>query len=204
MPLTMKYLLTALLSYLLGGVNGAIIISRLFFGSDVREQGSKNAGLTNFYRCYGKKGAAFVLLIDLAKGMCSVLLGEKLLAAVGESVFGGALGMLFCIIGHMFPIYFRFRGGKGVLTGVGALLALDWRIGIMEFLIFVLLLVIWRYVSLGSVAAALLLPAEAWLLGYELSVVVLLSLAGALVVWKHRSNLGRLFRGEENRFVWKK
>ena len=199
MSSTIFYVLTALAGYLLGGVNGAIIISRLCYGSDVREMGSKNAGLTNFYRCYGKKLVLPVLLTDLGKGMISVLLGEKLLDAAGAELYGGAVGMVFCILGHMFPVYFRFRGGKGVLTGVGALLMLDWRIALVSLGIFLALLLVSHYVSLGSVAAAGLMPLEAWLFGHDLPVILMLLFCGALVVWKHRSNLGRLIRGEENK-----
>ena len=199
MSSTMGYVLTALVSYLLGGINGAIIISRLFYGSDVREKGSRNAGLTNFYRCYGKKLVLPVLLIDLSKGMISVLLGKRLLATAGVSICGGALGLLAGILGHMFPLYFHFRGGKGVLSGVGALLMLDWRIALAAMAVFMLLVAIWHYVSLGSVTAAALLPLEAWLFGHDLPVIMMLLICGFLVVWKHRSNLGRLIRGEESK-----
>ena len=199
MPPLIFYLLTALISYLLGSVNGAIIISRLCYGSDVREQGSRNAGLTNFYRCYGKKLVLPVLLIDLGKGMASVLLGRRLLAAAGAEMSGAAAGMLSCIIGHMFPVYFHFRGGKGVLTGLGAMLMLDWRLGLASVIVFSLLLSIWHYVSLGSVTAAALMPLEAWLLGHEPPVILMIFISGFLVVWKHGSNLGRLVRGEENK-----
>ena len=204
MSQTSAFILTALLGYILGGANGAIIVSRFCYRQDVRELGSGNAGLTNFYRCFGKKWVAPVILTDLGKGMISVLLGRTLLSVWGQGDCGGAVGMLCCILGHMYPLFFGFRGGKGVLTCLGAFFVLDWRMAAVGLSVFLLVVAIWRYVSLGSVLAALLTPVVSRLLGHSLTVTALFAVCAALVVWRHRSNIGRLLRGEENKFALKK
>ena len=198
--LSLRAAAVAVLAYLLGSMSGAIIVSRLFCGRDVREMGSGNAGLTNFYRCFGAKWMLPVLLIDLGKGMAAVWCGEKIFAAAGGPALGQALGMLFVILGHMYPVFFRFRGGKGVLTGVGALFMLDWRLALLQLGLFFLVLLLSRYVSLASVLAAGTMPLAAWLRGHETLMLVFLTLCAGMVVYLHRGNISRLLRGCERKF----
>ena len=198
--LSLRAAAVAVLAYLLGSMSGAIIVSRLFCGRDVREMGSGNAGLTNFYRCFGAKWMLPVLLIDLGKGLAAVWCGEKIFAAAGGPALGQALGMLFVILGHMYPVFFRFRGGKGVLTGVGALFMLDWRLALLQLGLFFLVLLLSRYVSLASVLAAGTMPLAAWLRGHETLMLVFLTLCAGMVVYLHRGNISRLLRGCERKF----
>ena len=198
--LSLRAAAVAVLAYLLGSMSGAIIVSSLFCGRDVREMGSGNAGLTNFYRCFGAKWMLPVLLIDLGKGMAAVWCGEKIFAAAGGPALGQALGMLFVILGHMYPVFFHFRGGKGVLTGVGALFMLDWRLALLQLGLFFLVLLLSRYVSLASVLAAGTMPLAAWLRGHETLMLVFLTLCAGMVVYLHRGNISRLIRGCERKF----
>ena len=198
--LSLRAAAVAVLAYLLGSMSGAIIVSRLFCGRDVREMGSGNAGLTNFYRCFGAKWMLPVLLIDLGKGMAAVWCGEKIFAAAGGPALGQALGMLFVILGHMYPVFFHFRGGKGVLTGVGALFMLDWRLALLQLGLFFLVLLLSRYVSLASVLAAGTMPLAAWLRGHETLMLVFLTLCAGMVVYLHRGHISRLIRGCERKF----
>ena len=197
--LSLRAAAVAVLAYLLGSMSGAIIVSRLFCGRDVREMGSGNAGLTNFYRCFGAKWMLPVLLIDLGKGMAAVWCGEKIFAAAGGPALGQALGMLFVILGHMYPVFFHFRGGKGVLTGVGALFMLDWRLALLQLGLFFLVLLLSRSVSLASVLAAGTMPLAAWLRGHETLMLVFLTLCAGMVVYLHRGNISRLIRGCERK-----
>lgn len=199
-----RLLAVLLIAYLCGCVNGAIIISRIFFHTDVREKGSGNAGLTNFQRNFGMKLVPLVLLLDLGKAFVSVSVAGKLLSGTELLLTAKVLAMLFTILGHMFPVFFCFRGGKGVLTGVGALIVLDWRLAAILFSLFCLIVLLTRYVSLGSVVVSALLPFLAWALGYDLISVLLLGLCGGMVVFMHRANIRRLIRGEESRLKFKK
>ena len=141
----------AVLSYLLGCINGAIATSHLFYHDDVRRHGSGNAGLTNFYRNYGAKCAIVVIAFDMLKAVGAVCLGGYFLGhLLGWGVIGKYFGALFCIIGHMFPVFYGFKGGKGILCSGTLLLLLDWRIALVGWGVFVVLWLTTRYVSLGS------------------------------------------------------
>ena len=149
----------AVLSYLLGCINGAIATSHLFYHDDVRRHGSGNAGLTNFYRNYGAKCAIVVIAFDMLKAVGAVCLGGYFLGhLLGWGVIGKYFGALFCIIGHMFPVFYGFKGGKGILCSGTLLLLLDWRIALVGWGVFAVLWLTTRYVSLGSVAAAISFP----------------------------------------------
>ena len=169
-------------SYLAGCCNGAIITSFLFYHDDIRKHGSHNAGLTNFYRVYGGKFAVCVILIDME---------------------GEYFSALFCVIGHIFPAFYSFKGGKGILCSGTLLLLLDWRIAAVGWGLFLLLWLTTRYVSLGSVTGAFSFPVTTLLFFRGNWTVFALSLAiAALVIWAHRSNIGRLLHGTESRFQW--
>ncbi len=198
------FVLTAVVAYCCGNFNGAIITSLYHYNSDVRDQGSGNAGLTNFYRCYGAGMLFLVILIDLAKAVVAVLNGGILLGAYGMSRVGQALALLFVIAGHMFPAAYNFRGGKGVLSACGALAIIDWRVMLVLLVIFVVLVAITRYVSLGSVCTAALMPAGIWFSGHNLTATILTILSALLVIFMHRKNIQRLFNGTESKLTFKK
>ena len=193
--------LVAVLSYLLGCINGAIATSHIFYHDDVRRHGSGNAGLTNFYRNYGAKCAPMVIAFDMLKAVGAVLLGNYFLGyLLGWGAAGKYFGALFCVIGHMFPVFYGFKGGKGILCSGTLLLLLDWRIALVGWGAFVVLWLTTRYVSLGSVAAAISFPITTYFVfhdGYSTALSVCISL---LVLWAHRSNIKRLLNGTESKF----
>ncbi|MCD8147882.1 MAG: glycerol-3-phosphate 1-O-acyltransferase PlsY [Clostridiales bacterium] len=205
-PVTVGLLaLVAAVSYLLGCCNSALILSKYILHDDVRNHGSGNAGLTNFYRVFGKRKVVFVVLGDLLKAVVSVLLGGALLGTfLGWPVIGKLVGGIFCILGHSFPCMFGFRGGKGVLCGAGVILCMDWRIALICLGAFAVLVAITRWVSLGSMVAAILFPICCWFIYGNLPVTALACVAGVLVVVRHRENAKRIAQGNENKFEFKK
>ena len=192
--------LTALVSYLLGNLNGAILLSRLVEKDDVRRHGSGNAGFTNFFRNYGKATSLLVILIDGVKTALSCLLGGWLLGAYGLGTEGMLLGGLCATLGHDFPAFLGFRGGKGIVCGFAAALVTDWRIGLILLALFALTYFSTKYVSLAS-----LLCAVGFLVLFPLfypgkSLVILLSAVMALLaIFLHRENLKRLLKGQERK-----
>ena len=193
--------LVAVLSYLLGCINGAIATSHLFYHDDVRRHGSGNAGLTNFYRNYGAKCAPMVIAFDMLKAVGAVLLGNYFLGyLLGWGAAGKYFGALFCVIGHMFPVFYGFKGGKGILSGGTIVWMIDWRIGLVVWVGFLLLFLLTKYVSLGSVWAGASFPFATWYFYPDPVIVLLAFLLGALILWKHRSNIVRLIHGNENKF----
>ena len=192
--------LAAVCSYLLGNLNGAIIVSSIFAKDDVRSHGSGNAGLTNYIRSYGAKTAHLVVAIDMGKAILACFANGMLLTAYGYYTEGVALGGVCVIIGHIFPALLGFKGGKGILSGVTVALMMDWKIGLFVFSIFVVVYLLTHYVSLGSILSSgsfgfiyaffhrdSLFPI---LVGFVLS---------AMLVWMHRANIQRLIKGEERK-----
>ena len=194
-------ILTAVIAYLLGNLNGAVLISRAVAHEDVRTKGSGNAGLTNFTRNYGAHTSVFVILIDVGKAVAACLLGGLLLKGNGHYMDGVALGGLFVILGHDFPALLGFKGGKGILSGVTVALMLDWRIGLFVFGIFLLAYALTKYVSLGSVlssgAFGPIYAVSHW--GEGAFPIVVGFVLSALIVWMHRGNIVRLIKGEERK-----
>lgn len=191
----------AVLSYLLGCINGAIATSHLFYHDDVRRHGSGNAGLTNFYRTYGAKCAPVVICFDMLKAALAVLLGSYVLGELcGWSVAGKYFAALFCVIGHMFPFSYGFKGGKGILCSATLLLCLDWRIALVGWGSFVMVVACTRYISLGSVTAAVSFPITTYFVFGGGAVLALSVSIAALVIWAHRGNIKRLLGGTESRF----
>ena len=181
--------------YLLGSVSFAVLLVSWRYGKDIRTEGSGNAGATNVLRFHGRGLAALVALLDVAKGTAAVLLARLVTA---DPRYAAAAG-LAAILGHVFPLYYGFRGGKGVATAVGAFLALA-PLAILACLgLFVVIVGVTRYVSLGSVVAIVLLPPAAGLFHAPRSVVFAAAVTAALVVFKHLENLRRLARGQESR-----
>lgn len=189
--------LIAIAAYLLGCINGALIVSELFYREDVRSRGSGNAGLTNFYRNYGAHRALIVIAVDMGKAAASILIAR---AVISDAWFAALFAGLFCIVGHMFPVTAKFHGGKGILCGATLMLFLDWRVALVGWGIFALLWLSTRYVSLGSVTAAISFPVMVQLVHGEIVCTLIAAPAALLIVWAHRGNIKRLLNGTENKF----
>lgn len=199
--MVLSIVITAVAAYLLGNLNGAVVVSRLVAHEDVRTKGSGNAGLTNFTRNYGAASSIFVIAIDVGKAVAACLLGGLLLEDYGHYMDGVALGGLFVILGHDFPALLGFKGGKGILSGVTVALMMDWRIGLFVFGIFLVAYALTKYVSLGSIlSSGAFGPIYAFVhWGEGIFPIVVGFVLSALIVWMHRSNILRLMKGEERK-----
>ena len=208
-------LISAVIPYLLGSINTAVLVSRLFYGADIRTQGSGNGGLTNMLRVYGKKAALFVLLGDMLKTALSILIvGIFYGFSYGAFAFAGNsllyVAGTMCIIGHVFPVYFKFKGGKGVLCTATMVLILSPIVFAVLFLTFLLLLAVTHYVSLSSITVGFLYP---FVLNRVMAlfgimagglITLLTVLVGLLIFYCHRTNIVRLKEKRENRFYFRK
>lgn len=196
--------LTLLVSYLLGCFNGSVMTSHFIIRDDVRQHGSGNAGLTNFYRTYGARYALCVIICDMGKTVLACLIGGYLMHWVADDwTLGLLIAGIGCELGHMFPVFFGLRGGKGILSGGVLVLLLDWRVALIAWGLFVSLWLLTRYVSLGSVAATASMPVSVFfLLGHNWLYTVLSAAIAALVIWCHRGNIQRLLSGTEKKFHW--
>ena len=197
-------ILLLLLGYFLGCLNGSVMVSHFVIRDDVRQHGSGNAGLTNFYRTYGAKYALGVILFDMGKTVVACLLGGAMFNHLfGDWALGVLLGGLGCELGHMFPVFFGFKGGKGILSGGTLVWLLNWRVALIAWGLFAALWLLTRYVSLGSVCAAVSMPISTFFFcGHSLLYTVLGAVIAALVVWCHRDNIRRLLKGQERKFHW--
>ena len=187
-------------AYLIGSVNFSIILSKLIAGKDIRESGSGNAGATNMLRTYGKKMGALTLLLDVLKGVVTVWLVKELSDSITFAYFAG----LFVILGHNFPVYFGFKGGKGVATSLGVVFVLDWKTGLIVAVIAILIMALTRYVSLGSIcggALFIIIEFVKALITGDISAVRLICtvLIGGLLIVRHHANIKRLLNGTENK-----
>lgn len=195
----MKYVIIALIAYLLGSFCASIPLSKRVYGGDVREKGSGNAGATNMARVYGIKAGLATFAADAVKTVAAMLIGSKLGGVSGEALAGAA-----CIIGHCFPVYFSFRGGKGVSVGAAlGLMTGPWVFAIIMAVFFAVSLST-RKVSLGSMCAAVSLPIAALLTKAPAPMLYMCVFSAALVVFMHRGNIGRLLSGTEGDFHAKK
>lgn len=196
--------LTLLVSYLLGCFNGSVMTSHFIIRDDVRQHGSGNAGLTNFYRTYGARYALCVIVCDMGKTVLACLIGGYLMHWVaGDWTLGLLIAGIGCELGHMFPVFFGLRGGKGILSGGVLVLLLDWRVALIAWGLFAVLWLTTRYVSLGSIAATASMPVSVFLLmGHNWLYTVLSAAIAALVIWCHRGNIQRLLTGTEKKFHW--
>lgn len=222
------WILTALIAYLLGSVNPAVIVTKIWTRGkvDIRNEGSGNAGFTNVLRSVGKIPAIITIVFDALKCVAAVLIGGYLFSFVASSVShegmlpleltncGKYLAGIFCILGHSFPLYFHFKGGKGVVSAAALMLTEDWRVFLMVLGTFLILFLIFRIISLGSIAGAVLYGPYTFLAtflfdytlsgsGYHLGYVIFSTCAaliiGAFVTIKHKDNIKRLLRGEEKK-----
>lgn len=200
------YILCALVAYALGSLNFGIIISKLVYKDDIRKYGSGNAGTTNMLRTYGKGAAIGTILGDALKVVFAIVIGNCL---VGWLLYGGYVAGFFAVLGHVYPIYYKFKGGKGVVASAITILMLDWRIFLVVFGVFVVVVAIWRYISLGSILSAAIYPMIVYAAAVSsrkspgLDFVFALILA-AFVIILHRTNIQRLLDGKENKLSFKK
>ena len=196
--------ISALCSYLLGGINGAIILSRLVYHEDIRTLGSGNPGFTNFKRIHGFCPATFAAMgIDIFKTIIPVVTFRVLFGAFGFSAqLGAVLSLLFCMIGHCFPMWYGFKGGKAVLAYLSGLWFVDWRMGLICFGIFVVILLTIKYMSLASMTFAFTSPIVLAILGCDgWEVIVTSAILSALVIARHHQNIVRLCKGTESKFT---
>ncbi len=193
----------AVVAYLCGCFNGAVIVSKYILRNDVRRHGSGNAGLTNFYRTFGGPLTLVVILTDVIKAVVAILVSVFLMGRFAGPewvVLGKYWAGVFCLLGHMFPCMFKFKGGNGILSGGTIALMMDWRIALVVWGGFLVLAILTRWVSLGSIWAGASFPFATWFVYHDAAVTLLAIFIGALVVWKHRGNLKRILRGEESKF----
>ncbi len=219
MKVILALLIAAAIGYLLGSLNFSIIVCRLLKGKDIRKVGSGNAGLTNTYRCFGPQCAGLTLAGDLLKGIVAVWLSELFasLLKVGfapdnEVKYIGFIAGFFAIIGHVYPLYYGFKGGKGVLVGVASFLPIDARVFFALLLIFIVIFAITKIVSISSIMGAAFSPVAIFLMslvvdgngfGRSLLYLLLCIPMAAMVVYMHRSNMERLMNGTEPKFSFK-
>jgi glycerol-3-phosphate acyltransferase PlsY len=191
------FLLMLLIIYLVAAIPTGVVLTRLMGLEDVRSKGSGNIGATNVYRVAGKLPGVLTLVGDILKGFLP-LMAVKLWIAPTPLQLG--LAGVVAIVGHCYPVYLRFKGGKGVATAIGIFLVLDPPALLGGGVVFLLAVALSRYISLGSVLTAVAVPLLTFLLARPLPLVLSACAIGALIVWRHRENLQRLFSGTENRF----
>ena len=196
--------LCVIIPYLLGSLNFGVIISKIRYRDDVRKHGSGNAGMTNMLRTYGKRAAVITLLGDLVKAMVSAAFGLILMPGDGFAYIAG----IACMVGHAFPIYFHFKGGKGVVVALGTMLVLNPKVCGACLLIWILVISFSKYVSLSSMIAASLFPLinffwPFWFKPHPIQTIASVIMA-VFIVFLHRENIVRLIKGTENKFSLKK
>lgn len=207
--IALKIALTCVISYLLGSLNFSIICSKVFKNDDVRGHGSGNAGITNYIRNYGGLTTLIVMIGDMGKCVAAVLVSQYIFR--GDLVAGydiadamKFLAGFFVMLGHMFPLYFGFKGGKGVLSTAALILAFDWRMFLIGISIFIIIVLVTRYVSLGSVIAVWSVLPLVWVFDREAPLVwvymLIYAAIGALVTIRHSSNIVRLLHHNESKF----
>ena len=201
--------IVAIIAYLIGSINFSVILSKKMAGFDVREKGSGNAGTTNMLRSVGKKAAAITLVCDILKGVIAILI-----AMLMNKIFPNSNGALLVqiagvavILGHTFPIFFKFKGGKGVATSLGVLIMSNWQIGLICLVFALILIILTQMVSVGSIAAAILYPVLTIFIpqNYILpgNYIIYSIVLAVIIVFNHRENVKRLLTGTENRISFK-
>ena len=212
----MDFWIVAIISYFCGCFNGAVIVSKYILRDDVRTHGSGNAGLTNFYRTFGGPLTLVVILTDVLKAVVAILIAAKIGSGYDPRImpdfpldeatvayfvvlFKYWAG-LWCLLGHMFPCMFHFKGGKGILSGGAIAIMIDWRIALVVWGGFLILAVLTRYVSLGSCWAGASFPFATWFVYHNVVITVLGAVIGCLILYMHRGNIKRLLTGTENKF----
>jgi len=184
-----------ILAYLVGSLSGALIVSKIMGIPDPRTQGSGNPGATNVLRHGGKKAAVITLCLDVFKGVVAVL-GAKF-GAASDLILAGVTLAVF--LGHLYPIFFKFRGGKGVATACGALLVLVWPVGLAALVTWLIMALLFRYSSLAAILAAILTPGYMFWFSGVWEYVFVSFIISALLIWRHRSNIRNLLIGKEDK-----
>ena len=202
-------LILAVIAYFCGCFNGAVIVSKYILRDDVRTHGSGNAGLTNFYRTFGGPLTFVVILTDVIKAIVAIWVGILMVRYWDNGfwsqetivmAYAKYWAALFCLLGHMFPCMFHFKGGKGILSGGTIAIMMDWRIALVVWGGFLILAVITKWVSLGSIWAGASFPFATLFVYQDVVLFMMAVVIGWLIVWKHRSNLGRILKGTESKF----
>ena len=206
------YIIIAIIAYAIGSINFSVLISKKMAGFDVREKGSGNAGTTNMLRSVGKKAAAITLLCDILKGVVSIgiaLIAGNIVKNVDKAVLVQIAGILV-VVGHTFPIFFEFKGGKGVATSLGVIMMINWKIGLICLVFALAIMVFSRMVSMGSVGAAILFPVLTLFINTNFIVqasgmkyFVFSIILAAIVIFNHRANIKRIANGTENKLSFK-
>ena len=200
-----RLLLTVVIGYFLGNLNGAFIMYNLLTHEDIRKSGSGNAGLTNFMRQFGPGKGIWVLLIDIGKAVAGCLIGKTLFAALGMPMEGLMFGALAVSLGHDFPALLGFHGGKGIVCGFSVALCADWRCALIILAVFAICLYFTRYVSLSSILGAAAFCVGFAVLHWQEPVVAVIGvLIGLLAIFMHRSNIKRLLSGTEKKATFSK
>lgn len=191
--------LAVIVAYLFGSISSAVVISKLMGLPDPRTEGSRNPGTTNVLRLGGKKAAIFTLLGDVLKGVIPVLAAKL----YGLDDFGLACVGLAAFIGHLYPIFFRFQGGKGVATAFGVTVTLAWQVGLAQLGTWLLMAIVFRYSSLAALVAATLSPIYTWYFT-NMDYTVMMTIISVLLIWRHRKNISNLLSGKEDKIGKKK
>ena len=190
-----------ILSYLIGCMNTSILYSRFKYKNDIRSEGSGNAGATNMLRSYGKVSAAITFLGDILKVIVAVGIAWVLYANAQELNLIKTLMGFACVLGHCFPVFFGFKGGKGIASGSACILMLDWRVFLVALALFALVVLLSKYVSLGSIVGALTYPVGLLICGFDIAVVLAALFTTALVIYRHKKNIIALFKGSERKIT---
>ncbi len=199
------YIIAAICSYLIAGMNPAIVMSKLIYHKDIRTCGSGNPGFTNFKRVFGNKWAWWVLLFDLAKGAVPVAIFAKIFEIyIGNYQFGATYAGLFALLGHAYPIWHGFKGGKGFLTYLSVIWFIDHRAGIIAVAVMLILLFLTKYMSLSTVAAMLSCPITLIFTDAPVEIILMCALCVIYIAIRHKENFKRLFAGTESKFAFKK
>lgn len=206
------YIIIAIIAYVIGSINFSVIISKKMAGFDVREKGSGNAGTTNMLRSVGKKAAAITLLCDILKGVVAILIAllvGNIVKNVDRAVLVQIAGILV-VVGHTFPIFFEFKGGKGVATSLGVIMMINWQIGLICLVFAIAIMAFSKMVSMGSVGAAILFPILTLFINTNFIVqesgmkyFVFSVILAAMVIFNHRANIKRIANGTENKLSFK-
>ena len=211
----MEYIIIAIIAYLIGSINFSILISKKKAGYDIRQKGSGNAGTTNMLRNLGKKYAAITLICDVLKGLVAIVIAiivGNILKDTNRALLVQIAGVAV-VLGHTFPIFFGFKGGKGVATSLGILLMTNWQIGLICLVFALVLMALTRVVSMGSIAAAILYPVLTLFIGGQYYIVpssgigngyfIYSVILAVIVIFNHRTNIKRILNGTENKISFK-
>ena len=196
-----KFIFCIIIAYILGNISGGMIFGKLLFNKDIRDYGSKNAGTTNALRVFGIKAGALTFIVDLLKSILACFIGMKLLGLNGVLLAG-----IFVVLGHNWPVFLNFKGGKGIASSFGFIIFLDYQIAIVAIIMFITIVVLTKYISLGSMlTTTLVLPISYIFFGYR-NIYVLLTFLflASLSIFRHKSNIIRLVNGNENKINFKK